>query len=104
MPVITFHKKKIDKLNILQLAGLRQSIPSSLRHKDCLPPLNFPTFVIHDNIFDATTTRSTKFYALVIKEKAQLSYIAYKLQSDFNLSSIETNLPVTSFRHSRLVC
>ena len=102
MPVITFHKKKrIDKTNILHLVGLRQSIPSSLRHKDCLLPLNFPTFVIDDNIFDATTKT---FYALLITEKAQLPYIAYKLQSDFNLSSIEINLPVTSFRHSRIVC
>ena len=40
--VITF-QKKIDKTNILQLAGLRLSIPSSLRHKDCLPPIHFPT-------------------------------------------------------------
>ena len=54
-------KKKIDKTNILQLAGLSRSISSSLRHKDCLPPINFPTFVIDDNIFDATTKKSKEF-------------------------------------------
>ena len=83
----THLSKKIDKTNILQLAGLRRSIPSSLRHKDCLPPINFPTFVIDDNIFDATTKKSKEFYALLIKEKAQLPFIAYKLQSDFNLTN-----------------
>jgi len=67
MPIITF-KKKIDKANILQLADLRQSIRSSLRHKDCLPPINFPTFMIDDNVFDATTRKSKEFYVLLIKE------------------------------------
>ena len=79
--------KKIDKTNIFQLAGLRRSIPSSLRHKDCLPLINFLTFLIDDNIFDATTKKSKEIYALSIKEKAQLPYIGYKLQSDFNLTN-----------------
>ena len=35
----------------------------------------------------ATTKKSKEFYALFIKEKAQLPYIAYKLQSDFNLTN-----------------
>ena len=87
MPIITSQKKKIDKTNILQLAGLRRSIPSSLRDKDCFPPLNFPMFVIDDNIFDVTTKKSKEFYALLIKQKAQLPYIASKLQSDFNLTN-----------------
>ena len=43
--------------------------------------------MIADNIFDATTKKSEEFYALLIKEKAQLPYIAYKLQSDFNLGN-----------------
>ena len=43
--------------------------------------------MIDDNIFDATTKKSKEFYALFIKEKAQLPYIAYKLQSDFNLTN-----------------
>ena len=79
--------KKIGKTNILQLAGLRQSIPSSFRQKDCLPPINFLTFVIDDNIFNATTKKSKEFYAILIKEKAPLPYIANKLQSDFNLTN-----------------
>ena len=86
MPIITSHKK-IDKTNILQLAALGRFIPSSLRDKDCLPPLNFPTFVIDDNIFDVTTKKSKEFSALLIKGKAQLPSIAYKLPSDFNLTN-----------------
>ena len=79
--------KKKGRTNILQLAGLRRSIPSSLRHKDCLPPINFPTFVIDDNIFNATTKKSKEFYALLIKQKAPLPYIANKLQGDFILTN-----------------
>ena len=92
---------KINKTNILQLAGLRRSIPSPLRDgidrrrpipsplrdKDWLPSINPPTFVIDDNIFDVTTKKSKEFYALLIKDKAQLPYIAYKLQNDFNFTS-----------------
>ena len=44
-------------------------------------------FVIDDNIFDVTTKKSKEFYALLIKQKAQLPYIASKLQSDFNLTN-----------------
>ena len=43
--------------------------------------------MIDDNIFDVTTKKSKEFYALLIKEKAQLPYITYKLQSDFNLTN-----------------
>ena len=43
--------------------------------------------MIDDNIFDATTRKSKEFYVLLIKEKAQLPHIAYKLQSDFNLTN-----------------
>ena len=86
MPLITF-QKKIDKTNTLLLAGLRRSILSSLIHKDCPPPINFPTFVIDDNIFDANKKKSKEFYVLLIKEKAQLPYIAYKLKSDCNLTN-----------------
>ena len=78
---------KINKTNILQLAGLRRSIPYPLRDKDWLPSINPPTFVIDDNIFDVTTKKSKEFYALLIRDKAQLPYTAYKLQSDFNLTS-----------------
>ena len=38
-------------------------------------------------LFDATTKKSKEFYALLIKEKVQLPYIAYKLQRDFNLTN-----------------
>ena len=34
-----------------------------------------------------TTKKSKEFYALLIKDKAQLPYIAYKLQNDFNFTS-----------------
>ena len=74
---------KINQTNILQLAGLRRSIPSPLRDKDCLPSLYPPTFVIDE----VTTKTSKEFYALLIREKAQLPYIAYKLQRNFNLTN-----------------
>ena len=37
--------------------------------------------------YNITTKKSKEFYALLIRHKAQLPYIAYKLQSDFNLTS-----------------
>ena len=85
MPIITSQKNRWNKY--FAVGWLRRSIPSSLRDKDCLPPLNFPTFVIDDNIFDVTTKKSKEFYALLIKGKAQLPSIAYKLQRDFNLTN-----------------
>jgi len=43
--------------------------------------------VIDDKIFDVTTKTSKEFYALFINEKAQLPYIVYKLQGNFNLTN-----------------
>ena len=65
---------------------LKKKKKKSLRDKDCLPPINSPTMVIDDNVFDGNY-KEVKFYALLVKEKAQLPYIAYKLQSYFNLTS-----------------
>ena len=59
MPIITSQTKEI-KQNVLQLAGLRRSIPSPLRDKDCLPPLNPPTFVIDEKIYLTQLQRSQK--------------------------------------------
>ena len=41
--------KKICKTNILEWAGLRRSIPLSLRSYDRYPSINSPTFVVGDN-------------------------------------------------------
>ena len=46
--------KKIYKTNILEWAGLRRSIPLSLRSYDRYPSRNSPTFVAGDNNFDVT--------------------------------------------------
>ena len=46
--------QKICKTNILEWAGLRRSIPLSLRRHDRYPSINSPTFVVGDNIFDVT--------------------------------------------------
>ena len=51
-------RKKICKANILEWAGLRRSIPLSLRSYDRYPSLNSPTFVVGDNIFDVTKGKS----------------------------------------------
>ena len=46
--------KKIYKTNILEWAGLRGSIPLSLRSYDGYPSINSLTFVAGDNNFDVT--------------------------------------------------
>ena len=54
---------KINITNILQLAGLRQSIPSSLRDKDRLPSISPPMFMIDD------TTTTSQLYLLIFNYK-----------------------------------
>ena len=56
---------KISKVNILQWAGLRQSIPDFLKVRK---------------------KKSIDYYPLLVKEKAQPPNINHKWKSDFNLS------------------
>ena len=53
--------KKICKTNILEWSGLRRSMPLSLRSYDRYPCINYPTFVVSDNIFDVTKGKSKDY-------------------------------------------
>ena len=79
--------KKICKTNILEWAGLRRSIPLSLRRHDRYPSINAPTFVVGDNIFDVTKGKWKDYYTLLIREKAKPPNIIQKLQSNFHFNS-----------------
>ena len=45
-----YFAKKISKVNILQWAGLRHSIPNFLKGGSTSPPLTSPSFLIHNNL------------------------------------------------------
>ena len=77
--------KKICKTNILEWAGLRRSIPLSLRSYDRYPSINSPTFVV--GTIDVTKGKSKNYYNLLIREKAKPPNIIQKLQSNFNFNS-----------------
>ena len=79
--------KKICKTNILEWAGLRRSIPLSLRSYDRYPSINSPTFVVGDNNFDVTKGKSKDYYNLLIREKPKPPNIIQKLQSNFHFNS-----------------
>ena len=79
--------KKICKTNILDWAGLRRSIPLSLRSYDRYPSTNLPTFVVGDNNFDVTKGKSKDYYNLLLREKAKQPNIIQKLQSNFHFNS-----------------
>ena len=73
--------------NILKWTGLRRSIPLSLRSHNRYLSINFPTFVVGDNIFDITKGNSKDCYNLHIREKALQPNIIQKLQSNFHFNS-----------------
>ena len=79
--------KKVYKTNVLEWAGLRRSIPSSLRSYDRYPSINSATFVVGDNIFDVTRGKSKDYYTLLTGEKAKPPKIIQKLQSNFHFNS-----------------
>ena len=81
-----YFAKQISKINILQWAGLRHSIPDFLKGDYTSPPLTSPSFLNHDNIFDVTKKKSKDYYLLLVTEKAQLPNIIYKWKTDFNVS------------------
>ena len=93
--------KKICKTNILEWAGLRRSIPLSLRSYDRYPSINSPTFVVGDNNFDVTKGKSKDCYNPLIREKARPPNIIQKLQRNFHFNS--DNLKYLFYRtHSYL--
>ena len=75
------------KTNILEWAGLRRSIPLSLRSYDRYPSINSPTVVVGDNNFDVKKGKSKEYYNLLIREEAKPPNIIQKLQSNFHFNS-----------------
>ena len=94
--------KKICKTNILEWAGLRRSIPLSLRSYDRYPSTNSPTFVVFDNNFDVTKGKSKDYYNLLLREKAKPPNIVKKLQSNFHFNS-ENLKQIFKLPHSNVV-
>ena len=67
----SYFAKTISKINILQWAGLRHSIPDFLKGDYSSPLSTTPSFLIHNNIFDVTKKKSKDYYLLLVTEKAQ---------------------------------
>ena len=63
--------KKICETNILEWAGLRRSIPWSLRNYEGYPSINSPTFLVGESNFDVTKGKSKDYFNLLIREKAK---------------------------------
>ena len=82
----SYFAKTISKINILQWAGLRHSIPDFLKGVYSSPLSTTPSFLIHNNIFDVTKKKSKDYYLLLVTEKTQPPNITHKWKSDFNLS------------------
>ena len=82
----SYFAKTISKINILQWAGLRHSIPDFLKGDFSSPLSTTPSFLIHNNIFDVTKKKSKDYYLLLVTEKAQPPNITHKWKSDLNLS------------------
>ena len=80
-----YFANQISKIKFLQWAGLWHSIPDFLKGDYTSQPLTFPSFLIHNNIFDVTKKKSKDYYLLLVTEKAQPPNIIHKWKSDFNL-------------------
>ena len=77
---------KINKINFLQWAGLRYSIPSYLKVDNLTTSTVSPSFLIGNNIFDVKKKKSKDYYSLLVSKKAQPPKIIHKLQSDFDFT------------------
>ena len=80
--------KEMNKINFLQWAGLRHSIPVFLKGNHASLPLTLtsPSILVDDNTFDVKQKKSKDYYSLFAVKKAQPPNIIYKWESDFNLS------------------
>ena len=87
---------KVNKTNFLVWAGLRHSVPTSLKGNSAHSEISF-SIIIDNNDFDVTKKKSKHFYSLLISIKAQLPSAARKLQNEFNLTTSQVeqvfNLP-----------
>ena len=78
-----YFAKQIQKINILQQAGLRHSIFDFLKGDYTSQPLTFPSFLIHNNIFDVTKKKSKDYYLPLVREKVQPPNIIHNWKGDF---------------------
>ena len=76
MTPLTILQNKLVKSTFFN--GPAFDIPDFLKGDYTSPPLTSPSFLIHNNIFDATKKKSKDYYLLLVTEKAQPPNIIYK--------------------------
>ena len=92
-------RTRFNKINFLQWAGLRYSIPSYLKVDNLTTSAVSPSFLIGNNIFDVKKKKSKDYYSLLVSKKAQPPKIIHKLQSDFDFK-IDQFRQIFSLPHS----
>ena len=76
----------ISKTNFLVWAGLRHSIPHSLRSSTYNAAIGPLQLILEDNIFDVSQKKFKDYYKRLVGRKAQFPKSINKLQNNFNLS------------------
>ena len=76
----------ISKTNFLVWAGLRHSIPHSLKSSTYNAAIGPLQLILEDNIFDVSKKKSKDYYKGLVGRKAQCPKSINKLQNNFNLS------------------
>ena len=79
------HKSVKDSTNFLVWAGLRHSIPHSLRSSTYNAAIGPLQLILEDNIFDVSKKKSKDYYKALVGRKAQFPKSINKLQNNFNL-------------------
>ena len=79
------HKSVKDSTNFLVWAGLRHSIPHSLRSSTYNVAIRPLQLILEDNIFDVSKKKSKEYYKALVGRKAQFPKSINKLQNNFNL-------------------
>ena len=79
------HKSVKDSTNFLVWAGLRHSIPHSLRSSTYNAAIRPLQLILEDNIFDVSKKKSKDYYKALVGRKAQSPKSINKLQNNFNL-------------------
>ena len=77
---------RISKTNFLVWAGLRHSIPSTLKNSSPKSTTGELALKIDDNIFDVTKKKSKDYYTLLVSRKALFPTIVNKLQNEFHFT------------------
>ena len=75
----------ISKTNFLVWAGLRHSIPHSLKSSTYNAAIGPLQLILEDNIFGVSEKKSKDYYKALVGRKAQSPKSINKLQNNFNL-------------------